>query len=75
MAPKFFTAIIVFGIYLGFCKKKLNDGDHGQATVSAKMGADSSAQNTPNIPKVIHPISPIAQKFGISLRKGFIGRP
>ena len=33
-----------------------------------KMGADSLAENTPNAPAQ-------AQKFGISKKKGFIGRP
>ena len=35
------------------------------------MGADKSAENTPNVPKFV---CPQAQKFGISMKKGFIGR-
>ena len=39
------------------------------------MGADKSAENTPNAPKIIRPyLSAQAQKFGI-FEKGFIGRP
>ena len=33
------------------------------------MGADKSVQHTSNAPKII------CQKFGISMKKGFIGRP
>ena len=41
-----------------------------------KMGADSSARNTPNAPKIYLPnLSAKAQKFWISMKKGFIGRP
>jgi hypothetical protein len=35
------------------------------------MGADKSAENTPNVPKFICP----RIKFEISMKKGFIGRP
>jgi hypothetical protein len=35
------------------------------------MGADKLAENTPNAQKFICP----RQKFGISMKKGFIGRP
>jgi hypothetical protein len=34
------------------------------------MGADKSAENTPNAPK----LSTQAQKFGIWMKTGFIGR-
>ena len=41
-----------------------------------KMGVDSLAKNTPNAPKIYLPnLSAQAQKFGISMKKGFIGRP
>ena len=41
-----------------------------------KMGADSSAKNTPNAPECICLICHAqAQTFWISLKKGFIGRP
>ena len=41
-----------------------------------KMGADSSARNTPNAPKIYLPnLSAKAQKFWISMKKGFIGHP
>jgi hypothetical protein len=36
------------------------------------MGADKLAENTPNL---ICPNSAQAQKFGILMKKGFIGRP
>ena len=40
------------------------------------MGADSLAENTPNAPEFILPyLSAQAQKFLISMKKGFIGRP
>jgi hypothetical protein len=42
------------------------------------MGADSLAENTPIAPEFIYPIclsKPLAQKFWISMKKGFIGRP
>ena len=38
---------------------------------SAKMGADSLAENAPNTLKFILLICPIGQKFGILLKKGF----
>ena len=34
----------------------MNIGKHGQGTHCAKMGADSSAENTPNAPEFICPI-------------------
>ena len=41
-----------------------------------KMGADSLAKNTPNAPEFtyLHYLSAKAQKFWISMKKGFIGR-
>ena len=40
------------------------------------MGADKSAANTPNAPKIYLPkLSAQAQKFVIQMKKGFIGRP
>ena len=44
------------------------------------MGADKSAENTPNAQEFICPnclpkLSAQAQKFGISMKKAFIGRP
>ena len=47
------------------------NGKHGQGTHCTKMGADKSAQNTPNNQN----LSAQDQKFGISMKKGFIGRP
>ena len=41
-----------------------------------KMGADSVAENTQNAPEFIWPIClRNAQKFWISMKKGFIERP
>ena len=41
-----------------------------------KMGADKSAEDTPKCPKLYLPkLSAEAQKFGIWMKKGFIGRP
>ena len=37
------------------------------------MGADELAENTPKF--IIPKLSAQAQKFGISMKKGFIGRP
>ena len=48
----------------------MNNGKHGQGTDWTKMGADKSAENTPK-PK----LSAQAQKFEISMKKGFIGYP
>ena len=48
--------------------------------LSTKMGPDKSAKNTPNAQKLICPktylpkLSAQAQKFGISMKKDFIGR-
>ena len=40
------------------------------------MGADKLAENTPKCPKIYLPkLSAQAQKFGILMKKGFIGRP
>ena len=40
------------------------------------MGADSFAENTPKCPKIYKTnLSAQAQKFWISIRKGFIERP
>ena len=40
------------------------------------MGADNSAKNTPNAPQnCLSTLSAQAQKFGILMKKGFIGRP
>ena len=47
------------------------NGTHGQGTHSTKMGADKSAENTTNAPN----LSAQAQKFGISMKKGFNERP
>ena len=41
-----------------------------------KMSADKSAENTPKCPKIYLPkLSTQAQKFGISMKKFFIGHP
>ena len=50
-------------------KKQLNDGNHGERDSQCQNGADS--RKNPITPKFITPICPI----GISLKKGFIGRP
>ena len=50
--------------WLSFCKN--NDGKHGQGIHSTKMGV---------LPKIPQNLSAQAQKFGISMKKGFIGRP
>ena len=40
------------------------------------MGADKLSENTPNAPKIYLPkLSAQAQKFGILMKKGFIGSP
>ena len=40
------------------------------------MGDDKSSENTPNAQKFYRPkLSAQAHKFGISMKKGFIGRP
>ena len=42
------------------------------------MGADKVAKNIPNVPKFnvyLPDFSAQAQKFGILMKKGFIGRP
>jgi hypothetical protein len=40
------------------------------------MGADILAENSPNAPEYTYPIwSAQAQKFWISMKNGFIGRP
>ena len=40
------------------------------------MGADQLAENTPKFPKTYLPkLSAQAQKFGILMKKGFIGHP
>ena len=44
--------------------------------LTTKMGADCPAVNTPNAPEFIGPnLFVQAQKFWISMIKGFIGRP
>jgi hypothetical protein len=45
---------------------------HGQGTYSTKMGADKLAENTPNVSKYLPKLSAQAQKFWISMKKGFI---
>ena len=44
---------------------------HGQGTHCIQMGADKLPENTPNAP---YYLSAQAQKFGILMKKGFIGR-
>ena len=69
-------------LFLSF-RKNINDvthfrdfGNHWQGTHSAKMCADSLAENTPNTPKFIQPICPICKKVqDIFEKKSFIGRP
>ena len=48
-----------------------------KGTYCSKMGNDSLAENTPNAREIIYPIYPPnlsaqAQKFWISMKKGFI---
>ena len=38
-------------------------GKHGQGTLSTKMGADKSAENTPNAPKRFGPICLLVWDF------------
>jgi hypothetical protein len=47
----------------------LINGKHGQGTHNTKMSADKLAENTPNAPKFICPLSPKAQKFAILMKK------
>jgi hypothetical protein len=48
--------------------------ENGQGTHSTKMGADKLPEN--KCPKIYLPnLSAQAQKFGILMKKGFIGRP
>ena len=54
-------------------KKQLNDGNHGQGTHNAKMGADSFAKNTQKFILLICQIRP--KVWDILLKKGFIGCP
>ena len=52
------------------------NGKHAQKTHSTKMHADKSAENTQKCPKNCLPnLSAEAQKFGISMKKSFIGHP
>ena len=52
------------------------NGKHGQGTHSTKMGADKSAEKYRKCPKIYKPkLSAQAQKFGILMKKGFIGPP
>ena len=45
-------------------------------TVHTKMGADSLAKNTPNVPEFICPIClPKPKSSGFQWKKRFIGRP
>ena len=47
-----------------------------ELTVCTKMGVDKSAENITNAPKFICPnCLPNPQRFGIFMKKGFIGRP
>ena len=65
----------IFGLGLKikvFCRKKMNDGNHGQGTHNAKMGADSLAENTPYTTKCIRPIFLIGPK-GILLNEASSG--
>ena len=48
------------------------NGKHGQGTHSTKMGADKSAENTPNAPKFFGPIClPKSKSLGFSEVCGF----
>ena len=53
----------------------MNDRKNEQGTHSTKMGADILAENTPQMPQnLFADLSAQGQKFGISMKKGFIGR-
>ena len=54
-------------------KKQLNDGNHGEGTLSAKMGPIAEKKTIPQ--NLFQRSAQMAQKFEISLKKGFIGRP
>ena len=80
--PNFFAAQIQIPIpnkYLGFAYKGLvfcrNNGslmkNIDKGLTVTKMGADKLTENTPNALK----LSAQAQKFGILMKKGFIGCP
>ena len=56
--------------------KNIDKGLSVQGTLSTKISADKSAENTPNATKFIClKLSAQAQEFGILMKKGFIGRP
>ena len=54
-----------------FFYKKLNNGNHAQGTHShsSKIGADISAENTPNTPQFILQIGPIGSKVWDIVKK------
>jgi hypothetical protein len=52
----------------------LINGKHGQGTHSTKMGADNSAENTPNTPEFICPIYlPKPKSSGFQWKKASLG--
>jgi hypothetical protein len=54
----------------------LNKGKHGQGTHCTKMGADNFGRQYSKCPRIYLPnLSAQVQKFWISMKKGFIGRP
>ena len=50
------------------------NGKKGQGTHCTNVGADSLVENTPNAQNYLPYLSAQAQKFWISIRKGFNGR-
>ena len=50
------------------------NGKHGQGTHSTKMGANKSAENTPNAPEFIWPIClPKPKNSGFQWKKASLG--
>ena len=58
---------------LSFVEKQQNDGSHEQGSHSAKNGASSWAKNTLIPQKSFYQSRKFAKKFGILLKKCFIG--
>ena len=57
-----------------FNSQWLINNKQAQGIHSTKMGADKSAENNPECPKIYLPkFSAQAQKFGISMKKGLLG--
>ena len=48
------------------------NGKNGQGTHSTKMGADKSAENTPNDPKMFDPIWDFRKKLSLGVRRPWL---